>query len=120
MNATYVHLLVHYPPKVALSKLVNSLKGVSSRRLRQEFTDQVNRAITRGRFLVPFVLRRKLRRGTADRRTPVHREPAAPRMTMAENNSAAPCLKLRSEQTRDGLHPRPKAGALAKIIGRIP
>jgi putative transposase len=30
----HVHLLVEYPPKVALSKLVNSLKGVSSRRLR--------------------------------------------------------------------------------------
>jgi putative transposase len=25
-----VHLLVEYPPKVAISKLVNSLKGVSS------------------------------------------------------------------------------------------
>jgi putative transposase len=25
----HVHLLVHYPPKVALSHLVNSLKGVS-------------------------------------------------------------------------------------------
>lgn len=31
----HVHLLVNYPPKVALSKLVNSLKGVSSRRLRE-------------------------------------------------------------------------------------
>ena len=31
----HVHLLIEYPPKVALSKLVNSLKGVSSRRLRQ-------------------------------------------------------------------------------------
>jgi putative transposase len=31
----HVHLLVRYPPKVALSKLVNSLKGVSSRRLRE-------------------------------------------------------------------------------------
>ena len=30
----YVHLLVSYPPKVALSVLVNSLKGVSARRLR--------------------------------------------------------------------------------------
>ena len=30
----HVHLLVNYPPKVQLSKLVNSLKGVSSRRLR--------------------------------------------------------------------------------------
>lgn len=32
----HVHLLVHYPPKVSLSKLVNSLKGVSSRRLRED------------------------------------------------------------------------------------
>ncbi|UVO30197.1 IS200/IS605 family transposase [Bradyrhizobium arachidis] len=31
----HVHLLVNYPPKVALSKLVNSLKGVSSRLLRE-------------------------------------------------------------------------------------
>jgi putative transposase len=38
-EANHVHLLVNFPPKVALSKLVNSLKGVSSRRLRQEFPD---------------------------------------------------------------------------------
>jgi putative transposase len=30
-EADHVHLLVHHPPKVALSKLINSLKGVSSR-----------------------------------------------------------------------------------------
>ncbi|GIJ23934.1 IS200/IS605 family transposase [Micromonospora lutea] len=35
----HVHLLVNHPPKVAVAKLVNSLKGVSSRRLRQEFPD---------------------------------------------------------------------------------
>ncbi|MEV4477453.1 IS200/IS605 family transposase [Nonomuraea salmonea] len=35
----HVHLLVDFPPKVALSKLVNSLKGVSSRRMRQEFPE---------------------------------------------------------------------------------
>lgn len=35
----HVHLLVHYPPKVALSNLVASLKGVSSRMLRKEFGD---------------------------------------------------------------------------------
>lgn len=33
----HVHLLVNYPPKVALSRLVNSLKGVSSRRLQQQY-----------------------------------------------------------------------------------
>jgi putative transposase len=35
----HVHLLVNFPPKVALSKLVNSLKGVASRRMRQEFPE---------------------------------------------------------------------------------
>ena len=35
----HVHLLVNFPPKVAIAKLVNSLKGVSSRRMRQEFPD---------------------------------------------------------------------------------
>lgn len=33
----HVHLLVEYPPKVQLSKLINSLKGVSSRHMRKEF-----------------------------------------------------------------------------------
>jgi len=32
----HVHLLVNYPPKVAVSNLVNSLKGVSSRMIRQK------------------------------------------------------------------------------------
>ena len=31
----HVHRLIVYPPKVALSKLINSLKGVSSRLLRE-------------------------------------------------------------------------------------
>jgi len=39
----HVHLLVNYPPKVALSGLVNSLKGVSARRLRQERPDIVRK-----------------------------------------------------------------------------
>lgn len=35
----YVHALVNFPPNVELSKLVNSLKGVSSRLLRKQFPD---------------------------------------------------------------------------------
>ena len=31
----HVHLLVNYPPKISVSKLVNSLKGVSSRLVRK-------------------------------------------------------------------------------------
>ncbi len=39
----HVHLLVHYPPKVAISRLVGSLKGVSARRLRQEFPGHIRK-----------------------------------------------------------------------------
>ncbi|MBL1100607.1 IS200/IS605 family transposase [Streptomyces coffeae] len=49
----HVHLLINYPPKVAVSKLVNSLKGVSARRMRQEFTGRINRAIMHGHLWSP-------------------------------------------------------------------
>lgn len=37
----HVHLLVNYPPKIALSSLVNSLKGVSSRMIRKKYHTQI-------------------------------------------------------------------------------
>jgi putative transposase len=49
----HVHLLVQYPPKVALSDMVNSLKGVSSRRLWQDFVGRINTAAMHGRFWSP-------------------------------------------------------------------
>jgi putative transposase len=49
----HVHLLIEYPPKVQVSKLVNSLKGVSARRLRHEFTEWVNRHSMNGHFWSP-------------------------------------------------------------------
>ena len=52
-EADHVRLLVDYPPKVAVSALVNSLKGVSARRLRSEFTGRVNRASMHGHFWSP-------------------------------------------------------------------
>ncbi|MCP5509155.1 MAG: IS200/IS605 family transposase [Chlamydiales bacterium] len=41
----HVHLLVNYPPKVSISKLVNSLKGVSSRLIRKNNYPSVTRAL---------------------------------------------------------------------------
>ena len=38
-ESDHVHLLVNFPPSVELSKLVNSLKGVSSRLLRKQFPE---------------------------------------------------------------------------------
>ena len=49
----HVHLLVEYPPKVAVSAIVNSLKGVSARRLRSQFTGSVNRASMHGHLWSP-------------------------------------------------------------------
>jgi putative transposase len=34
-EADHVHLLIEYPPKLAISQMVNALKGVSSRRYGQ-------------------------------------------------------------------------------------
>jgi putative transposase len=44
----HVHLLMLYPPKVAISKLVNSVKGASSRVLRNERPDLAQRTYHKG------------------------------------------------------------------------
>lgn len=49
----HVHLLIHYPPKLAISTLVNSLKGVSAHYIRKEFTGRTNQAITHGHLWSP-------------------------------------------------------------------
>jgi putative transposase len=41
----HVHLLVNYPPKVAVSTLVNSLKGVSSRLVRKKGYSSIQQAL---------------------------------------------------------------------------
>ncbi len=41
----HIHLLVNYPPKVSVSKLVNSLKGVSSRLLRNKGYPSIQQAL---------------------------------------------------------------------------
>ncbi|MBE9168192.1 IS200/IS605 family transposase [Pleurocapsales cyanobacterium LEGE 06147] len=38
-EADHAHLLIEYPPKLSISQIVNSLKGVSSRMLRKEFPE---------------------------------------------------------------------------------
>ena len=49
----HVHLLVCYPPKVALSTLVNSLKGASSRLIRKENFPEVTRHLWGDHFWSP-------------------------------------------------------------------
>ncbi|MEU5891922.1 IS200/IS605 family transposase [Streptomyces sp. NPDC047461] len=52
-EADHVHLLVHYPPKATLSRLAGSLKGVSARRLRQEFPSPIRKHLWGDHFWSP-------------------------------------------------------------------
>jgi putative transposase len=52
-EADHVHLLVAYPPKVALSALVNSLKGVSARRVKAAGFPEVQRKLWGPHFWSP-------------------------------------------------------------------
>jgi putative transposase len=49
----HVHLLINYPPKVAVSKLVNSLKGVSSRLIRKQKYPSIQQALWGGSLWSP-------------------------------------------------------------------
>ena len=49
----HVHLLVNYPPKVSISKLVNSLKGVSSRMIRQKKYPSIKQKLWGGALWSP-------------------------------------------------------------------
>ena len=41
----HVHLMVNYPPKVSVARLVNSLKGVSSKLLRQDAYPSIRKSL---------------------------------------------------------------------------
>jgi len=49
----HVHLLVNYPPKVSVSSLVNSLKGVSSRMIRKKNYPTIRRKLWDGALCSP-------------------------------------------------------------------
>lgn len=49
----HVHLLVNYPPKVSVSMLVNSLKGVSSRVIRKKNYPSIRKKLWGGALWSP-------------------------------------------------------------------
>ena len=49
----HVHLLVNYPPKIAVSALVNSLKGVSSRMIRMKNYPSIRKKLWDGGLWSP-------------------------------------------------------------------
>ena len=49
----HIHVLISYPPKVQLSKLVNSLKGVSSRLLKKQNLPEIKSKLWGKHFWSP-------------------------------------------------------------------
>lgn len=81
-ESDYAHVLVTYPPKIRLSELINSLKGVSSRRFQRQFPEikavwsvRQGRGALRGRYAVhrcrswSGTSRKKMAAGAAPRST---------------------------------------------------
>jgi len=52
----HVHLLVQYPPKLAVSTLVNRLKAVSAHYLRTEYTSHISPHLVHGHLWSPSYL----------------------------------------------------------------
>ena len=67
-----VHLLINYPPKLAISNLVNSLKGVSSRLLGRDRPDIAQRDYYKGGSLVAELFHGELWWRTNIHYPPVH------------------------------------------------
>ena len=49
----HVHVLINYPPKVSISKLANSLKGVSSRLIRKKNYPSIRKKLWGGALWSP-------------------------------------------------------------------
>ena len=93
----HVHLLVHYPPKVALSRLVGSLKGVSARRLRQEYPDHIRKYLWGDHFWSPSYFAASC--GGA---------PLSIIKEYIENQTETSVVTCRSEQSREAIPPGPE------------
>lgn len=110
----HVHLLVNFPPKVALSRLFNSLKGVSSRRLRQEYPELFQhcrraRRLWSGSYFAGSVGGAPLSivRQYIEQRN----RPLQPALTTETQSTSA----LRASRPRMPFTPALKGGALAKL-----
>ena len=69
----HVHLLINYPPKVSVSRLVNSLKGVSSRLIRKKRYACIQDKLWAGALWSPSYFCRKLWRSAYFHYQTVHR-----------------------------------------------
>ena len=99
----HVHLLVSFPPKYSVATLVNSLKGVSARLLRQRNFPEVRRKLWGTHFFGP---RATLRRPPVGRLSPP--SSATSRTSALRQNAVC----------RAALHPGPKRPGFRAVLLR--
>ncbi|GII61346.1 hypothetical protein Skr01_14310 [Sphaerisporangium krabiense] len=105
-GADHVHLLANLPPKVAVCKLVNSLKGVSSRRSRQEFPNRpatTPRRPSRGRVLTSpgrWAVRRSASCASTSSSRTARSEPGGRLIALAAIRLSLPCSAERPPHLR--------------------
>jgi len=102
----HVYLLVAYPPKAAVSNLVNPLKGVPGRLPRKERARHPETLLER-RSVVAVLLRRILRWRTGFHRAPAHRATANATLSAAKDACGVRAILPRPE--RRGL---PRTGSI--------
>jgi putative transposase len=79
-DTDHVHLRAHYPPSLALSVLVNRLKGVSSRRLRQQYPTEIGKYLWGAHVWSPSDVAASCGRRSADCHQALHRTAATARL----------------------------------------
>jgi putative transposase len=89
IDTDHIHLLVHYPPKIALARLVGSLKGVSARRTRQEFPTHIRKYLWDEHLWSPPYLAASCGGAPADRQG-VHRPAETTGLGDADTPRATP------------------------------
>ncbi len=115
----HVHLLVEYPPTVAVSALVNNLKGVPARRLRSEFTGRVNGHIMHGHSWSPSCLAAScggtrlniIRQYIEQQRHPALPPPGSPR---PEGRGSRPAITVIAHPQSHGADPDPAVNDLGQ------
>ena len=83
----HVHLLVNYPPKVAVSALANSLKGVSSRMARKKNCPSIRNKLWDGALWPPSCFAGSCGSAPIPDHAPVHR--ATANATLGDYNAHA-------------------------------
>ncbi len=121
-----MHLLAGYPPKVAVSALVNSLNGVPARKSRSEFTGQVNRHIMHGHLWYPSSFAASCggaplsitRHYIKEQRAPANASSGLTPLFRAEGPGLRPAIWVSSRFVPD--HPRPLRTAAVRRGGAGP